>query len=1232
MKMRVLRSLLLFVLLAGNKAQAQWDTLALPFRAITIEDGLSQGMINHIAQDRYGFMWFATKDGLNRYDGYDFTVYRHDPEDSTSIGDNFVHSILEDRQGRLWIGTATGLDLFDRERETFVHVLLQGADVDVGNVLDITQDKEGDLWLSGANGLVKVTFMEEDGGSAGLPALSIKKYIVGHTTVHLDVEGTLWGARHQVFNFVLRPRHDGFDTIDTLDLSVIPDGHGGRFPGGDKELMNLVEDTLRGKRYMIEASRIVDVTEGHSAMRLLYQMPKGQGGISTKQVVLDPQGRIWFAYYRGFFRFDPATGAMVSIKAAAHALRENVKHCGALFMDRKGILWAGTKGYGLLTYDPRVQRFHHVPGPSIGSLSAGRNGQVVISRDGAFLEVYDPATSTYVQGIPGDAFFHHPSMQVTSPWGMGTVQDERGVYWSNYAGLISYRPGDAGPVSHRPKPGEAAPSERIALPIHLDGDSAIWFGGHRTFGRYDRRKSTYTYYPCLLVSMDQDFHFAIEIHRDADGIFWIGCAKGLLRFDARTEQWKHYGHDPKDTTTIAANVVLSVTGDPRDANLLWIGLDGGGLNRLDKRTGEVLRFSTKDGLPNNVVYSVLPDASGKLWLSTNKGISRFDPLKSTFRNYDASDGLQNDEFNRNAFCALKDGTLVFGGIRGFNHFHPKDIQDDSTANAIRITGIKLINRRVDFREEGSPLALPAYLSTGMTIPHSANMITFEFASMEYSAPAERRYQYMLEGFDKDWIMSGTDRSAVYTNLDPGNYTFRVRGENRDGIWDMQGTSFKLSVLPPWYRTWWFYVLCLLAVGGAIVLYIRMLRGQKNFLERTVLERTAELVSAKERAEHSERIKQQFLANMSHEIRTPMNAIVGMSNALRRDAPIEEATRASYVDAIATSSENLLGIVNEILDLSKIEAGKMELEKAPFEPRLAINNVLEVIRYRAEEKGLTLETTLADEVPTTVVGDLARLEQVLMNLVSNAIKFTERGSVHIRLDVQEQLSEAVMLRCVVSDTGIGIAPDRLARVFDEFTQAESDHTRRFGGTGLGLTICKRLVEMQGGTIGAVSDLGRGSAFTFTIPYGCRPVSGSSAEGISTPRPATHEPATGRSVLRILLVEDNKLNVMVAQVELENAFPGVLVDVAENGKVALDMVQTGDYDLILMDVQMPVMDGYEATRRIRSLTTAKARTPILAMTANVMQAEVQQCMDAGMDGFIPKPFKQEELVEAIEKVLS
>jgi signal transduction histidine kinase/CheY-like chemotaxis protein/ligand-binding sensor domain-containing protein len=1245
-----MRKLLLatIALLCGS-ANAQWDTLALPFRAITIEDGLSQGMVNSAIQDKYGFMWFATKDGLNRYDGYNFTVFRHDPEVPASINDNYIHTLFEDREGRLWVGTAHGLDLFDRGTETFVHI----GGMDIGNVWAIVQDDDGDLWLSGSTGFVKLTLKHSGTAEAGSidPTYTIARYTDRETRISKDADGLLWGCVLQEFSFTIRPQHAGNEPMDTLDMRLIPTGHRGKFNTSEKELMLVLDDTLRKKRYMIEASRIVDISDGLAKAELLFQMPKGNGGINTSNAILDREGRIWFGFYRGLFRFDPRTGAMKKITSVAHDQRGVADQGGNLYQDRHGLIWVCTKGYGLLTYDPRVDRFHTVPGPSVGSLSPGRNGTVVIARNGAFLETYDPKARNYALAMDGKRYFDHPAMHVASNWGMSTVQDASGTYWFNYAGLVSYKPGDPGPVSHRPSAQRSVPDEVNTLPLYLDGDSMIWFGGDRAFGRYDRRSSTYTYYPCPLVTTDPAAHFATVIHRDGKGLFWIGTTQGLLQFDHGTDQWELFKHDPQNPNSLAGNAILSIEPDPRSGDVLWLGIDGGGLNKLDLRTGEVQRYSTKDGLPNNVVYSVLADGAGSLWMSTNKGLSRFDPVANTFRNYDASDGLQGDEFNRNAYCRQADGTLFFGGVKGFNHFDPRDLVVDSTASAIHITGIKLINRRIDHHDPEPLLDRPVYLSRALSIPYSTNMVTFEFASMEFSAPQDRKYQYKLNGFDADWIMAGTDRSAIYTNLDPGKYTFHVRGDNRDGVWDTAGTSFDLIVLPPWYRTWWFYALCMLGIGGAVVLYIRMVNGQKQFLERTVEERTGDLVKAKERAEQSERIKQQFLANMSHEIRTPMNAIVGMSNALRRDAPTDDATRQRYVEAIADSSENLLGIVNEILDLSKIEAGKLELEKVRVEPRVAVDQVLEVMRYRAEEKGLTLEASVAPEVPTVVIGDATRLQQVLMNLVGNAIKFTEQGTVSVRMDVANTVpvspvasaqrvdregvpamsGDIIGIRCAVVDTGIGIAPERLARVFDEFTQAESDHTRRFGGTGLGLSICKRLVEMQGGTIGATSEVGKGSTFTFAIPYASGQIAESAIEGTNNTQHVTGQPATTLPGLRILLVEDNKLNVMVARVELENAFPGVNIDVAGNGQLALDMLHAKDYDLVLMDVQMPVMDGYEATRRIRALGNEKARTPILAMTANVMQAEVQQCMDAGMDGFIPKPFKQEELVAAIGKVI-
>ncbi len=1249
--MRWYRLLLPILLLFAQGGMAQTDTLELPFRGLTIEDGLSQGMVNTIVQDRYGFMWFGTKDGLNRYDGYTFTVYRHDAEDTTSLRDNYVHSILEDKQGRLWVGTGKGLDLFDRAHERFGHLRI-GEPSTGQAVLTIAQDAHHDLWVSNDNGVIKLTFTGAE-STDGLPACT-SKYLLDHTCfLSTDRAGSIWVGQLDLGGFRISPDHAGHDRVDTLHLEQpVGDTRAGRSLLDLTSLM-VVEDTIHQRLYGMHLFGIVELDARSTRVRKVLDRDPPLGHLRGINATWDTMGRLWTATTKGMYMFDPGSGRLARALPRDRNMTDRTIAGKCAFRDRHGSLWFGTAGYGAISYDPRGERFHNTATESCGPMHAVRNGRVTVASHNTFLMEFDPRNGSWPVRIPWSAKVNHPELRSLSRANRVLVQDERGHYWFNHTGILSYDPVLDVIERHPRDPAAVAafPEEPYNETLFLEGDSNIWSGTAHTFCRFDRRTGRYHHIPYPRSQPSEAEPFLHTIHRAADGVFWLGTSLGLMRFDRsdRSGPWTAYANDPTDTASLSTDVVYSIQPDPQDADVLWVGTNGGGLNRFDKRAGKVRRYSTKDGLPNDVVYGIQSDDAGHLWMSTNKGISRFHPATGVFRNYDASDGLQGDEFNRYASCRQPDGRLFFGGVKGFNHFNPAELADDSTASAMRITAIKLINKVVDFRSEGSPLTTPAYLSTGMTIPHSANMVTFEFASMEFSAPEEHRYQYKLEGFDPDWIMSGTDRSAVYTNLDPGTYTFRVRGDNRDGVWDRGGASYQLIVLPPWWRTWWAYALYVIALVGGVFVFIRLrtngLNRQKELLERTVAERTTELSRQKDeadaqrkRAEQSEQVKEQFLANMSHEIRTPMNAIMGMGEVLGRSPHLPE--QKPYIDAITSSSEGLLVIVNDILDLSKIEAGRLRLENVRMDPRAVLRQVIETLRFRAEEKGLTVTTDIAPDVPAAVMGDPTRLHQVLLNLVGNAIKFTEQGHVRAAMTAKEQPSGAVMLRCSISDSGIGIAQDRLARVFDEFTQAESDHTRKYGGTGLGLSICKRLIEMQGGTISATSAPGQGSSFSFTIPFAHALVDA------TTVQPGNRQPGTPAFAgdtdnrapklrgLRILLAEDNKMNVMVAKVQLNQAIEGVTIDVAVNGQVTVDMLHANDYDLVLMDVQMPVMNGIEATRIIRALPVGsdrKSRIPIIAMTANVMKKEVDRCMEAGMDGFVPKPFKQEDLLAAIRKVM-
>ena len=1235
--MRCTRLLLPVCLLIARAGLAQSDTLTLPFHALTIEDGLSQGMVNCIIQDKYGFMWFATKDGLNRYDGYSFTVFRHDPQDTTTVRDNTIEEVYEDRAGLIWVGTNTGLDVFDPRTEVFHHfscgpassppLVNEGSLTPIGGdqcaTRAITEDAAGHLWVSLGQGLYRID-PDRSGSSPVGPGARVD--LVGvcpGEKMHgmaVDASGLLrgaWklnGAELDVRTFTLDTRDEARIAAMIADPQLLP---WGRIVTGQgpEDWAAFITDTTRHFTYSFSEAFLETRDDANTVISTIAL--SDPGWMNVNRATTDAHGAIWAADHR-LWRCDLRTGRVTRLIPASPDLRIEALKVVYLYRDRSGVLWIGTNGFGVLLYDPRGEPFHTQRLHSMRMMAPLRDGRMFAFTWSAFVYIFE---EPFITPFPIHDYGNERDPGAYEPC---VVEEGRGVLWSNIEDALTRYDAHDGSSQRF-----SDPDLPVRFPLHIQGDTLISFGSTKAFGRFNTRTKRFSSIPYPIPAEGGSFEFVQAINRDAQGIFWLGTMKGLLRLDPRhggqaaTGAWTHYASDPDDPRSLSTDVIFCLLDDPRDADILWVGTNGGGLNKFDKRTGKVQRYRTTDGLPNNVVYGLLADDDGQLWMSTNKGLSCFDPRTGTFRNYDVGDGLQSNEFNRYAYCKQADGTLFFGGVKGFNYFHPRDLAVDSTASAIHITRIKLINKAIDHRLPGSPLSAPAYLSEGMTIPHSTNMVTFEFASMEFSAPEEHRYQYTLEGFDQDWIVAGTERTAIYTNLDPGTYTFRVRGDNRDGLWDTKGTSFRLTVLPPWYRTWWFYALCVLAVGGGILLYIRSLTDQKKRLERTVAQRTAELSKAKERAEHSEQIKQQFLANMSHEIRTPMNAIMGMGNALHRNTHLPE--QEPVIDAITSSSKNLLVIVNDILDLSKIEAGSMRLEKVPMDPQAVLRDVMEVLRYRAEESGLVLEVDIAPDVPARVLGDPTRLNQVLLNLVGNATKFTERGRVSVSVRVKEHLTDAVMLQFSITDTGIGIAPDRLPFVFEEFTQAETEHTRIYGGTGLGLSICKRLVEMQGGTIGATSTPGQGSTFTFTIPYGI-------AEAHrDTVRDDDHRPQQiALRDLRILLAEDNKMNVMVAKEELKYAIPGARIDVAANGQLAVDMVGQNDYDLVLMDVRMPVLDGFAATRAIRALGGDKSRIPIVAMTANVL-GQGSECTAAGMDAYVPKPIQSEVLVARLREVL-
>ncbi len=1216
-------------LLTAGLAQSEpaplpMDTIALAFSKITINDGLSQGMVSTIAQDPHGFMWFGTKDGLNRYDGYRFTVFRHDAADTNSVRESTITGMHCDRHGRLWVGTATGLDLFDERTEHFIHLNIPGPKGDWGSVVHIVLDDNGDLWVSTTSTLVKLTFAAPFTGFEP-PSFTTSWFGDGYATISRTRDGQLWGNFKEV-TFRISPKHgtpDVVDTIGMIDFDNAIDHFGA---------LTVVEDTIRNKVYGIYNNGIAEVdprtgeiTYLISDQKELIRDQRELGWLQSLNPVIDRKGMMWLSTFRGLYRFDPFQRQLSSIQASDPDLRTMITALKWTTIDRGGTLWIGTTGYGLLKYDPRKDRFNNWSSGSVRALAATNNDELLVSHYDAYLTVFDPVLRRNTTAIRVlDKKRLGSTVPLASEYVDMTVQDREGVFWSfvPYGNLIHYdqRTGSMGAL--RPEIDPGRPDGGFLYPLHIGIDGALWCGGDQALWRIGTQSRTCTPHPWPVPVVNNPYPFVTALHQGTDGIVWVGTVKGLLRLDPANETWKNYVHAPNDASSLSTPTVFSICPDPADPlNVLWIGTNGGGLNRFDVRTEKFARFTTREGLPNDVVYGVLSDDLGCLWMSTNKGIARFDPRTNVFRNFGAGDGLQSDEFNRHAYCKDSKGWLYFGGVSGLNYFDPRTLLQDSTPVDVRITGIRLINKPVQFGAPGSPLRLPVHLSEGMTIPYSANMVTFSFATMEFAAPELHEYRYMLEGFDASWIDAGTDHNAVYTNLDPGTYTFRVRGRNRDGIWDEKGTSFILTVRPPWWRTWWFYTLCSLVVIGGTLLYIRSLRQQKVVLERTVVDRTRELSREKDRSE--ELLKNILPENVANELKVRGTAqarhfdqATVLFSDFREFTRIAEQLSADELVEELNVCFNAFDRIMEKYGVEKIKtigdaymaAGGVPDPSGgtPLAVVLAGLEMQQIIRERQEERKAqgkaAFEMRVGIHTGPVVAGIVGR-RKFQYDIWGDTVNTASR----------------METACEPGDVNISGATYELVKDASELVFTPRGNVQVKGKGEL------EMYYVRARSIQAIVE--------------AEPVSSAPAEEVEAVHPGaagTHtaqddDTATGLSGLRILLAEDNEFNAMVAQGHLENWLPGAQLTHVLNGTLAVEAVRKGRYDVVLMDIQMPEMNGYDAAKAIRALPGDKSRIPIIAMSANVMKAEVDRCLEAGMNAFVPKPYKKEQLLSAIGQVV-
>ncbi len=1228
-KLPLIKTLSLCIALVGqlDPLTANLIDTSYSFHRVGLEDGLSQRSISVLLSDRDGFLWIGTEDGLNRYDGYDFEIYRPDPNGKEGLSNGWITALCEDGDGNLWMGTRNGLNYYDRRKGSVTRILPHNDDgpgLSNEEITGLAIDSSGQLWIGTKKGLNRLESSAHRMGQDSIPAELTKTQI---RALCFDHHNRLWTATDSYLTVIdrggrvlkrlainrdtgllappvdalLRGSKERIWIGSALGIYAVDAGTFGVksyvLDPEDIDAVHSIFEDSRGKVWVGKKNLYeITITEEGYTYQQFREDPQDPNTVSTgsmvKSIATDIAGNIWIgAWAGGLTRISRRKSHFFNIETEPVIGNQPYPPVTATLIDREGQIWIGTWGRGAGRWNRDNQTFRAFRAsddpPTIHSdivtcVIETADGKIWMTTAGSGLSCYDPATST----------FHQYQADADDPFSISSdvlnhvFEDSRGNLWVcnrvNGLDLMDRKKGNFQSFKSDPNDPESISDDR-----------------------------------------------ARALVEDLMGILWLGTlGGGLNRIDPDTYQFSHFRHDPADPLSLTGDMVTDVFCD--HIGQVWVGTSSG-LNKMDPADpGRFVRFTTADGLPNNVILAIEEDSIGRLWLSTNDGISCLHPERLLFVNYSTEDGLLDREYNGMVSDrSPKTGELIFGSIRSATLFQPMDFEVDTQWYPIILTALSSLGNN---EETIQPTTYPPSTWEHDHFYHEDRIISFKISSLAYTDNNHIQYQYHLEGFSNHWYPLDRRREIIFTNLDPGSYLLHARATNSDGIWSPSQHVISFNVHPPWYRSPIAVLLyILLASGTAIILY----RFQKR---RWQLRTQLQLEKAEAgRLKELDKQKNNLFANITHEFRTPLTLILGLTRQLKLSAT---GKVDRHLDVIQRNGQQLLSLVNQMLDLTKIESGNRTPAMVNADVMAYIGYLVESYQSLAiaQRKSLTSFCT-----PKQFVMDYdpSMLHQILENLISNTLKFSaEYGQTKViaYIEGQEFCLE-------VDDNGMGIEPDQLPHIFDRFFQADDTSTRKTGGTGIGLALVKELVDLLNGKITVESEPGSGTSFHLSLPISNKADTLSESKDQIVQRiresslllaqeasmPGTEEAPSNtfgqddRPIL--LIIEDNQDVINYLKTCLRHDY---IYLVAREGRSGVDLALEHIPDIIITDLMMPLMDGFQVCEVLRA-DRKTSHIPIIMLTAKATVEDRLKGLAKGADAYLSKPFHEEELLIRIERLI-